>query len=74
MLNKDTAQVKKAELLTSLTAALKEGDEEKMAKAFADYAEMVQNSVIQEAVGITELTDQTVLASRGLRQLTESNL
>ena len=71
MLNKDTAQVKKAELLTSLTAALKEGDEEKMAKAFADYAEMVQNSVIQEAVGITELTDQTVLASRGLRQLTE---
>ena len=71
MLNKATAQVKKAELLTSLTAALKEGDEEKMAKAFADYAEMVQNSVIQEAVGITELTDQTVLASRGLRQLTE---
>lgn len=71
MTNKDTMQVKKAELLTSLTTALKEGDEEKMAKAFTDYAEMVQNSVVQEAVGITELTDQTVLASRGLRQLTE---
>ena len=70
MTNKDTTQVKKAELLTSLTAALKEGNEEKMAQAFADYADAVQKSIIQEAAYKADTTDKAVLASRGLRQLT----
>ena len=70
MINKDATQLQKAELLTSLTAALKEGNEEKMAKAFADYADAVQKSIIQEAAYATDTTDKAVLASRGLRQLT----
>lgn len=70
MINADTKQFEKAQLCENLAKALNGGDEEAMAKAFAEFAESIQLKLIQEAATLEETTDKTVLASRGLRQLT----
>lgn len=50
--------------------ALKSEDAEALAKVFADFANGIQESIITEARSIAQGADATVLASRGVRQLT----
>lgn len=50
--------------------ALKSEDAEALAKVFADFANGIQESIISEARSIAQGADATVLASRGVRQLT----
>ncbi len=50
--------------------ALKSEDAEALAKVFADFANGIQESIISEAKSIAMGADATVLASRGVRQLT----
>jgi Phage capsid family. len=50
--------------------ALKSEDAEALAKVFADFANGIQESIISEARSIAQGADTTVLASRGVRQLT----
>src|SRR5690625_346831 len=69
-MNPDRDESKKTEVMQKLNQALKDGDEEGFAQAFTDFANDLQQSVIQEARSITANVDTQILASRGVRQLT----
>ena len=69
-MNPDRDASKKTEVMQKLNQALKDGDEEGFAQAFTDFANDLQQSVIQEARSITANVDTQILASRGVRQLT----
>ncbi|WP_461614367.1 phage major capsid protein [Clostridium sp. Marseille-QA1073] len=70
MINLDVQNQKKAEIMQKLSKAATEGDQEEFAKAFTDFADNIQQSVLQEARGLVNTVDTQVLASRGVRQLT----
>lgn len=70
MSNPDLMQQKRNEIMQSLGNALKEGNEENFAQAFTEFADNLQQSIIGEAKGVLQAVDTTVLAGRGVRQLT----
>lgn len=67
MKNKD---ILKQQLLSNLGEAMQSNDEGALAGAFTDFAESVQQSVLEEFREYTQSADSTILAGRGLRQLT----
>lgn len=70
MKNKDLLQKENLELMQKLTTAIQENNESAMAEAFAEFAQGVQQRIVDEA-GICQVNaDSSVLASRGIRQLT----
>lgn len=70
MNNPDLANQRKDEIMQSLGNALKEGNEENFAKAFTEFADNLQQSIIGEAQSVVQSVDTNVLISRGVRQLT----
>lgn len=70
MINLDVQNQKKTEIMQKLAQAATEGNQEEFAKAFTDFADNIQQSVLQEARGAMNAVDTQVLASRGVRQLT----
>ena len=70
MKNKDTLQTEKTVILQKLNQAIKDGNEEGFAQAFTEFSMNIQESVMAEAHLMVQATDSTVLASRGVRQLT----
>lgn len=68
--NPDLIEQKKKDIKQRLNQALKEGNEDDFAQAFTEFADDLQQSVIQEAQGIVANVDRQVLATRGVRQLT----
>ncbi len=70
MLNLDTIKAKKAEILQQLSDAVKANDPEAFAQAFNDLADNLQQAVMAEARGLMASADNTILAGRGVRQLT----
>ena len=67
MKNKDLLKQENAQLMQSLSQALKDDDQDAMAEAFTQFAEGVQAKIMEE---YGELRHAAVLASRGIRQLT----
>lgn len=70
MKNLDTLQAKKTEILQKLNNAVTSGDEAAFAQAFNEFSEFLQEAVMAEARGMVEATDNSILAGRGVRQLT----
>ena len=76
MENFDTAKMKKTELATALGDAMAGYDETKpetvtaLEEATMAFAEHIQDSVMQEAKGLRDSLDTTILASRGDKVLT----
>ena len=70
MKNKDTLQTEKTAILQKLNQAIKDGSEEAFAEAFTEFSMNIQESVMAEAHLMVQAADSTVLASRGVRQLT----
>lgn len=70
MANPDLKEQRQQEIMQKMNAALKEGNEEEFAQVFTEFADNLQQSIIGEAKGIVQSVDTTVLASRGVRQLT----
>lgn len=70
MNNPDLVKQKQQEAMVQLNQALQSGNEDEFAKAFTDFANNLQQSIIDEARGVVANVDTTVLASRGVRQLT----
>jgi len=70
MKNKDILQTEKTIILQKLNQAIKDGNEEAFAQAFTDFSMNIQESVMAEAHLMVQSADSTVLASRGVRQLT----
>lgn len=68
--NPDLIEQKNNEIKQRLNQALKDGNEEDFAQAFTEFADGLQQSVIQEAQSLVANVDRQVLASRGVRQLT----
>lgn len=70
MKNKDLLALQKAEIMTKLNQALKDGDDEVFQTAFTEYTDMLQEAVLQEARGYVQASDNNILAGRGARVLT----
>ena len=70
MKNRDTLQAEKTAIMQKLNQAIKDGDEEGFAQAFTEFSMNIQESVMAEAQMMVQSADSTVLASRGVRQIT----
>lgn len=71
MKNKDILAQERAEIYQKINEAVKAGDDEGFAKAFADFAQGVQEEILAEARTLADQTDANILAARGVRQLTQ---
>lgn len=60
----------KQELKDNLVAAFKSTDENEIAQAFTNFAESVQQNVMEEFNAYQQTTDSTILTKRGVHQLT----
>jgi len=67
MKNKDLLR---QELLNNLSAAMKSEDENSIVQAFTDFADSVQQSVLEDVREYQQSADATILSKRGVHQLT----
>lgn len=70
MRNKDLLKQENTQLMQALSQALKDDDQEAMAAAFTQFANGVQERIMEEYGDLRQSQDAAVLASRGIRQLT----
>jgi Phage capsid family. len=70
MKNLDTVAKEKAAVIQRIQAAVKSDNTEALQAAFGEYAEMLQTAVLSDAQTLLSVSDATVLAQRGVRQLT----
>lgn len=70
MKNRDLLKQENIELMQRLSQALNEDDQDAMAEAFTQFARGIEERIIQEYGDLRESKDATILASRGVRQLT----
>lgn len=70
MRNKDLLKQENTQLMQALSQALKDDDQEAMASAFTQFANGVQERIMEEYGDLRQSQDTAVLASRGIRQLT----
>jgi len=71
--NLDRKENEKVQMQENISNALKEGDNDSVAKALTEMANGIQDSIIQEARNVVseDVSDQRVLESRGVRSLTK---
>lgn len=70
MRSKDLLKKENTELMQALSEAFKSGDEEAMSEAFTRFASGVSDRIMEEFGDLRQSRDATVLAARGIRQLT----
>lgn len=70
MKNADTLQQEKAAIFQKVNQAVTDGDEKAFAQAFTEFADLIQQAVMDEAKELQATVDQKVLAGRNVRQLT----
>lgn len=70
MKNQDKIKQKKDELRNNLAEAIRANDEAQIGAAMDEWMQFVSETVMAEANGLIDATDRTVLAARGIRQLT----
>lgn len=60
----------KQELMENLSIAMKSEDEGAIAQAFSEFAESVQQNVLEDVKAYQQTADKEILAKRGVHQLT----
>ena len=70
MQNLDIKNQARQEVLQKMTKAAQEGNSEMFQLAFEEMCQQIETSVLEQARQLQHETDVTVLASRGVRQLT----
>ena len=70
MTNLDAIKEQKDALRSALAEAVRAADEQKIGEAMDNWMQFVSDTVMAEANGMVEATDRSVLAARGVRQLT----
>lgn len=70
MQNLDLIQQKKDELRNHLADAVRANDEFQIGNAMDEWMQFVSETVMDEASGLIDATDRSILAARGVRQLT----
>lgn len=68
--NLDALQQEKQNILTKLSESVKSQDTEAMTAAMNDWQNFVEKRIMEQAAGVAEATDRSILAARGVRQLT----
>jgi HK97 family phage major capsid protein len=68
--NLDKLNQEKTDILAKLSDSVKSGDSEAMATAMNEWQQFVEKRVMEQATGVIEATDRSILAARGVRQLT----
>ncbi len=64
----------KQELMANLSKAMQSEDEGAIAQAFTDFAESVQQSVLEDVKLYQQTADKEILAKRGIHQLTRKEM
>lgn len=70
MNNKDNLTSKYAAFALAFKTAIDEKNDEKLAQAFEEYSNSVQQQLLDTAAEIKDTADSTILTQRGIRQLT----
>ena len=70
MMNLDAIKAQKDALRNDLAEAVRNADEQKIGEAMERWMQFVADTVMAEAQGLVDATDRSVLAARGVRQLT----
>ena len=70
MMNLDAIKEQKDALRNDLAEAVRNADEQKIGEAMENWMQFVSDTVMAEAQGLVDATDRSVLAARGVRQLT----
>lgn len=70
MQNLDNLTKKKDEIRNELAEAIRANDETRIGNAMDNWMQFVSDTVMSEANGVVNATDRSILAARGIRQLT----
>lgn len=70
MKNLDKIKQEKDKLRNALADAIRANDEEALGAAMDSWMQFVSETVMDEAAGLVDATDRSILAARGIRQLT----
>jgi len=70
MKNLDKLKQEKDKLRNALAEAVRAGDEAQIGTAMDGWMQFVSETVMQEASGMIDAADRSILAARGIRQLT----
>ena len=70
MKNLDKIKQEKDKLRNALADAIRANDEEALGAAMDSWMQFVSETVMDEATGLVDATDRSILAARGIRQLT----
>lgn len=70
MKNKDALKRARMEIMTGISEASKDGDVDKFAEYFNKLASNIQDGIMDDVQEIANTNDVTIMASRGIRQLT----
>lgn len=70
MKNLDKLKQEQEAFRSKLAETVKKGDEEAIAQVFSEFAQGIEEAIIAEAQDVMQCKDETILAARGVRQLT----
>jgi len=70
MKNLDKIKQEKDKLRNAIADAIRANDEEALGAAMDSWMQFVSETVMDEATGLVDATDRSILAARGIRQLT----
>ena len=70
MQNLDAIKQKKDEIRNALAEAIRANDDTAIGNAMDNWMQFVSETVMAEAEGVVSATDRSILAARGIRQLT----
>lgn len=70
MKNLDKIKQENEKFRLALAEKVKGGDVDAVAQAFGEFAQNIEQSILADAQELMQCTDATILASRGVRQLT----
>ena len=70
MKSKDLRKQERTEILAKIQSAIEGNDAESFGQSFGEFAQMIQEDCLKEAKNLTASVDASILASRGVRQLT----
>ncbi len=68
--NLDALQQRKNEIMNKLADSVRNNDTEAMSAAMNEWQLFVEERIMEQANGVVQATDRSILAARGVRQLT----
>lgn len=70
MKNKDILAMEKAKIVEKMNQAIKDDDAKAFSEAFTELCQKIEENVLEQARELLQEQDTTILAQRGVRQLT----